>query len=699
MRGGNKMQNFTGSRNLKKSQLGGVIFGCTSSTIKECLFKQLFGLPAQHFSYVKNIDVGLPLFLFNYSDRKLHGIFEAASSGQMNIDPYGWTIDGSERTQYPAQVQIHVRLQCQPLHEQQFKPVITHNYYNHNHFWFELDHGQANKLMSLLASSAIAPSTSLHQNTATWRTIFQAPHSTRKEEEAEGFKTLALEVKHSNRSSGKLDSRSNGFHFDGIREGDEVFLQPDLDVEHCNQSNGKSQSADFHPFDPLETHLDARRRIQDEEVLILMKLKELASQGECHDLSSTNNVETSTLKNNKDFNDESFLKEQTDSEQTNNGSCCSNCQSVIAQLIQGMEELKIFKAEQSAKMNYMEQKLVKVEKEIEELKDRCTTLESMSNHSVEPVNEMTIESSDELDLDPTTSIFLLGGYDGESCLSTLDSYFPSQDVIKSLKPMNSVRSYASVVQLNGEIFIFGGGNGSEWYDTVESYSSANDQWTLCPSLTEKKGSLAGATLDGKIFAMGGGNGFTCFSDVEMLDLDVGRWIRTRSMTQKRFALAAVELNGAIYATGGFDGNDYLTSAERFDPREYSWSKIASMSTRRGCHSLVVLNEKLYALGGFDGIAMVPSIEIYDPRLESWIASYPMNQPRGYSAAAVVEGSIHVIGGVKDDQDIVGTVECYKEGRGWQEKSSRAIGKRCFMSAITLSQQNQSTVKVARHNDS
>lgn len=62
------------------------------------------GLPAPHFSYVKNIEPGLPLFLFNYSNRKLHGIFESASSGQLNIDPYGWTENGTERTSYPAQV-------------------------------------------------------------------------------------------------------------------------------------------------------------------------------------------------------------------------------------------------------------------------------------------------------------------------------------------------------------------------------------------------------------------------------------------------------------------------------------------------------------------------------------------------------------------------------------------------------------------
>ena len=62
------------------------------------------GLPGPHFAYVKIIHPGLPLFLFNYSKRQLHGIFEAASAGQMNINPYGWTQDGSKKTPFPAQV-------------------------------------------------------------------------------------------------------------------------------------------------------------------------------------------------------------------------------------------------------------------------------------------------------------------------------------------------------------------------------------------------------------------------------------------------------------------------------------------------------------------------------------------------------------------------------------------------------------------
>lgn len=53
---------------------------------------------------MKNVKPGMPLFLFNYTDRRLHGIFEAASLGQMSIDPYAWSNEDSLTTPFPAQV-------------------------------------------------------------------------------------------------------------------------------------------------------------------------------------------------------------------------------------------------------------------------------------------------------------------------------------------------------------------------------------------------------------------------------------------------------------------------------------------------------------------------------------------------------------------------------------------------------------------
>ncbi|XP_071910295.1 uncharacterized protein [Coffea arabica] len=630
------------ARNLGKSNLGGVIFGCKNNTFKECLSKQIFGLPAQHFLYVKNIDPGLPLFLFNYTDRKLHGIFEAASCGQMNINPYAWTPDGSERTPYPAQVQIRIRLQCQPLLEDQFKPIILDNYYNVSHFWFELDHTQARRLMSKLSAMAIAPSTFVPQNTAKWRNALYGLPSNEKREEIGAYEQPILRNKFVNSP----------------------------DPGNCQL---------------LESSLGNQESDRDAKDIIYLKLKELAINLESSDAPMRGHVgEIATARDEK-LGQESLLAEFSGKKNENNPVISYDLSdpSLVAQMLEGMKELMAFKEEQIQKANRMEQKLLEAEKEISQLKCRFMMLESRSNTSLVHVDGTGIKSCDDFHLDLDDSIFLVGGYDGVLWSSALDLFSPSHDVLKSLKPMSSVRSYSSVAKLNGELYVFGGGTGSAWLDTVESYNFAQDQWSLCASLNKKKGSLAGATLDNKIFAFGGGNGVDCFSDVEMYDVNVGRWIPTRSMLQKRFALAAAELNGALYAVGGYDGDNYLKSAERFDPREHSWSRIESMNTKRGCHSVVVMNEKIYALGGYDECDMSPSIEIFDPRLGKWMTGEPMNHSRGYSAAAVLKESIYVIGGVKTGGDIVDTIECYKDGQGWQITNLSAPRRRCFCSAIVL----------------
>ncbi|KAK4742560.1 hypothetical protein SAY87_000561 [Trapa incisa] len=638
-------------RNLSKENLGGVIFGCRNSTMKECLSKQLFGLPYGHISYVKNVKPGLPLFLFNYSDRKLYGIFESVSHGQLNINPYGWT-DGSERTQYPAQVQVRLRLRCQPLNEDQFKPIIVDNYYKANHFWFELDHGQTSKLISLFASLEVLSSSSFSHQRVGGRNISAA------------FPTVELR----NRAC--------------------EMVMP-MNAGCLNQSSGKSDSADDFPaLEGDNQSFDSRSQmsgeVQDGEDLLIEKLKSIMLYQEIQalcsedDLGDTSAVDV-VLCSEEDIcvASTSIIKEESEEKLPTS----LDYPAIIDKLIQEIEELKAYRTEQTHKLSYLEEKLAKAETGIHELRGCCSKLESIIVSSVHVTSGSTLEPFNKLD--PRESIFLLGGYDGLSWLSTMDSYFPSRDVIKSLKPMNSIRSYASVVMFNEELYLFGGGNGESWYNTVDCYSIAENTWTSKPSLILPRGSLGGVVLHDKIFALGGGNGQDCFSEVEMLDLDIGKWISSRSMLQKRFALAAVEFNGAIYVTGGYDGTSYLNSAERFDPREYSWTRMPNMTSRRACHSLVVLNEKLYALGGFDGTAMISSVETFEPRLASWILGEPMKSPRGYSAAAVSGDSIYVIGGVRADQGISDTVECYKDGQAWQETVSKAIGKRCFASAIAL----------------
>ncbi|KAL4572429.1 hypothetical protein LXL04_019206 [Taraxacum kok-saghyz] len=623
---------WSGTRNLAKTQLGGVIFGTKKTTISECLSKQLFGLPHQHFAYVKKIDPGLPLFLFNYTDRTLFGIFEAASSGQMNIDPYAWNVDGSQKTPYPAQVQIRVKLQCKPLTELQFKPIIIDNYYAQNLFWFELDHAQTNRLLSLLSSQAFSgPCTTF------------ASHGTTKQKNLLPFKS------------------------------ERVCYMP---LENGGQLNGaKSLPSNVKDVKSLNG--------VNEKEAICMKLKELALKRK----NAANDVVPEFAA--RPFADRKDVVNDMSVE--HNGSL-SKDHPVIAQLMEKVEDLMASKITQNDKIIYlekkiasMEQNLAEAETEIKNLKGLCQMFET----SVDGSQEYYDAKENEINLDNNNnsfenSILLVGGYDGVSWLSSLDCYIPSHKTLTTpLHPMNAERCYAAITKLEDDFFVFGGGTRGQWFDTVESYNVVANEWTTCPPLNRKNGSLAGATVNDRIYAVGGGNGVECYSAVEMLDFDIGSWIPTRSMLQKRFALAAAELNGALYAVGGYDEKYYLSTAERFDPREHSWKKIGSMSTMRGCPSMVVMNEKLYVLGGYDGNSMVSSMEIYDPRAGKWMMGEPMNHLRGFSAAAVAGDSIYVFGGLKSGEEINDTVECYKEGRGWEMANANAACRRCFFSAIAL----------------
>lgn len=64
------------------------------------------------------------------------------------------------------------------------------------------------------------------------------------------------------------------------------------------------------------------------------------------------------------------------------------------------------------------------------------------------------------------TILIVGGFDGFTWLADLNSYCPFRDIMTSLCPMTTRRSYSSTAKLGDELFIFGGMDGGDiWYDT------------------------------------------------------------------------------------------------------------------------------------------------------------------------------------------------------------------------------------------
>ncbi|CAH1438798.1 unnamed protein product [Lactuca virosa] len=679
------------ARNLRKDDLGSVIFGCKHNTINECLTNHLFGLPATHFSYIKNIKEGLVLFLFNYSDRKLHGVFEAASPGSMNINRYAWVADTEDcgYTHYPAQVRVRVRQQCHPLSENQFKPVIADNYYEDKHFYFELDHHQTKKLMSLFTPSPVNPSSSsqiatrssfpLRQpnsfknmnqtlgcsyasvvgqhatpitTSSTWSALFKAEASFENEDESDNV------VARNHDEWPKDEDTSNVMHANTWDDDDVGCVQAqesDWGYEgntiKDEWQNEEDEVLSTNKLNPPDTNTN-----KDE---LPSSSSQLLDDNPDHQLplcskESETNVEENDVKDNS-------LVPVTALEISS-----TNLESLVAKLLKEVEELKGSHLKQVTNINLLEQELDKSKLETQQLQNRIDVLESGCVE--ESKNDSKI----------LKSVMIVGGFDGCLWLPCLDSYYPCYDIRIPLTQMNVVKKYGSAATMNGELYHFGGIK-----PIVESYSPTTNQWVLRPPLYWSNIHVAGASVNNKLFVAGGNKESHFSSEVEYLDLNYGKWLPVHSMNSKRSGPAAAELNNALYVTGGFDGQSYSSSVEMLDPREEKWSTLADMNKGKGCHSMVVLNEKLYTVGGYDGEKYLQTVECFDTRMGCWVECAPMNVCRGNFGAFVIGEKLYAIGGSTDNNKVLEIVECYKEGSGWEVCDVKAIGKRSHFSAIVM----------------
>ena len=105
------------------------------------------------------------LFLFNYSKRQLHGVFEAPEAGGLNLEPEAWKETGrfapragqsgnvmtnnktaAEESPFPAQVRFNVVHHFPPLPEKLFSHIVRYRGNTHN-FEFTLDAQQVADLM------------------------------------------------------------------------------------------------------------------------------------------------------------------------------------------------------------------------------------------------------------------------------------------------------------------------------------------------------------------------------------------------------------------------------------------------------------------------------------------------------------------------------------------------------------------------
>ncbi|XP_028329325.1 kelch-like protein 18 isoform X1 [Gouania willdenowi] len=225
-------------------------------------------------------------------------------------------------------------------------------------------------------------------------------------------------------------------------------------------------------------------------------------------------------------------------------------------------------------------------------------------------------------------LYAIGGYDGQSRLSTVEVYNPDTDNWTRVSSMNSQRSAMGTVVVDGHIYVCGGYNGKSSLNSVECYSPETDRWTLVTEMSASRSAAGVTVFDGRVFVSGGHDGLQIFNTVESYNHHTNRWHPAAAMLNKRCRHGAAALGSHMYVAGGYDGSGFLSGAEVFSSASGQWTLLVPMNTRRSRVSLVSTSGRLYAVGGYDGQSNLSSVETYNPDTNRWAYMAPMANHEG-----------------------------------------------------------------------
>ncbi|KAL6509359.1 hypothetical protein OROGR_022669 [Orobanche gracilis] len=655
------------ARNLSKNQLGAVIFGC---------------LPAAHYSYVKNITPGLPLFLFNYSDRKLHGIFQAVSCGQLNMDQYAWTTsEGSEFTPYGAQVRMDSQTKCQPLSEDEYKPIIEKNYYSERLFWFELDKAQTHRLIQLFLSSPLPekiprPPKAPKQVNNMFDVLSSSDVAAHKE-----FENLDP---HSNPGMAEIKLKESGNSYASI-----------LVTTHASEPTGKKWTDLFgasssphngtmskpQPYS-WEDAADVEREIKEVNCWEKQPLvdhhepkKEIYENSEpylqCPDLDSES-LDQWGVPYSVNCSEEHALVNHYDPQETyENADPHLRCHELESERL---DQCGLTSSDKVLFSDREGSELETLDSEIQsDLADRAVqkNCDALFSEGV-----VTVTDTQSFDSESVISKMMqeIEGFKFSQLKQRLKMDSLEQELVhskteidqlkKRCHKLESIRSFASD-QCNVEdcvtseeyVLIVGGSDGNSFLSDLIMYSPLQDNVvSLCP-LTFPRSGASVAKLNGELYIFGGTYDGVWYDTVESYNPIINQWIQRPSLNRKKGSMAGASLYETIFAMGGGNGVECFSEVELLDLNIGSWMSTQSMVEKRMGAAAAYVNGALYVAGGFDGKGYLRSVERFDPRHHAWSRVASMNSKRGNHSLVALKEELFAIGGYDGDK-IVSTVEVF-----------------------------------------
>jgi len=276
-------------------------------------------------------------------------------------------------------------------------------------------------------------------------------------------------------------------------------------------------------------------------------------------------------------------------------------------------------------------------------------------------------------------IYVMGGYDGNTALSTIERYDCAYKKWKTLKgELKSPVSGLTAAMLGNKIYTFGGFHGSRRQATCFSYDLKTEKCLELPKMIHKRGGCASVVLSkGAVCVIGGNDGLVHLNSAETLQIENGdkaksggimkkggsnndnqikaTWsVLSDEMYEARSNFGAVAINDVIYVVGGENDNGVLRSVEKHSRGK--WSKLPDMKLPRRYCAVSAIEHYLVVMGGDDGKdgddnCVYDSCLVLNTLTDEWCdeaTTMPcMNNCRGRASAVVIKSGghrIHIMGG-------------------------------------------------------
>ena len=84
-------------------------------------------------------------------------------------------------------------------------------------------------------------------------------------------------------------------------------------------------------------------------------------------------------------------------------------------------------------------------------------------------------------------LYVMGGYDGQNSLSTVERYDPAKNAWEAVAPMSAARDGPAAAVFDGKLYVMGGFEGQDELSSVEQYDPARNEWVAMASMALNSG--------------------------------------------------------------------------------------------------------------------------------------------------------------------------------------------------------------------